>query len=725
MYTKKEQLLQEAALTNSDGALLQTSSFDRNGHSVIGKARQWARASSIPFLSPQTESDPRPLGSGDLSPAEKSHSIVVNPQGPQGESLETIAQRHAQEWGAMNEGQAIDGKYFSSFHKEDHPLQETLTRAQTNTQAHLDTFLQDPEWRAKLATAIGQHWDSHEAEDLLQTIAAGQEIPEIEIVTDGLLEGNAAYGSEKIFISDTFLYNHRHNLEVVSEVLLEELGHHIDGQLKIADSPGDEGEIFARIAQGENLSRDEIQRLKAENDYSQLTLGGITFSVENSALTAEEMIRETKKPEEIVDLLATASPYASEKINQQLKNADQIATASPSAAQAMYDDVKELSASKYPNPIEHKTSEILSYHQSTDVLSGKKVAKWQHQLEDLGYDIDVDGYFGSKTDAVTRQFQQDHGLKIDGIVGPETWDAINKAIIQRISFDSVETVPQDFNNWPVNISDPEGFFSSNIPSKDERPFTDKVGDNNERIPLERQEYLIDFRDDLIKKHAQNHIDGVYELTHFDVADLIDELASRHDLSDNEKAFIWTKFAFDKQQAGVFGTTSIKGKQGQYEITPVGVDPVLVNDDINTSKNTSNHTIVGFTDGYHGPLVDLPLNEAKRIIIDKESRFGLPVLQPLLVGNGYLNEADINSSYRTVQAMQVYDRTGSFSRFAEEWKHLILHNGEDGRYEYSSPSYPQQSGHIPAPASPDQYVPERSAFDENPYVNNSGVPLRSH
>lgn len=45
----------------------------------------------------------------------------------------------------------------------------------------------------------------------------------------------------------------------------------------------------------------------------------------------------------------------------------------------------------------------------------------QDSLRLLGYDLDADGYFGPHTETVVRQFQGDHGLAVDGLVGPLTW----------------------------------------------------------------------------------------------------------------------------------------------------------------------------------------------------------------------------------------------------------------------------------------------------------------
>lgn len=51
------------------------------------------------------------------------------------------------------------------------------------------------------------------------------------------------------------------------------------------------------------------------------------------------------------------------------------------------------------------------------------VRSFQRRMKDRGWTIGVDGIFGPETDKVTRQFQGEKHLKVDGVVGPETWNA--------------------------------------------------------------------------------------------------------------------------------------------------------------------------------------------------------------------------------------------------------------------------------------------------------------
>ena len=56
------------------------------------------------------------------------------------------------------------------------------------------------------------------------------------------------------------------------------------------------------------------------------------------------------------------------------------------------------------------------------------VAKLRQALTDLGYDVDGRGpTFGPNTKRAVEEFQEDAGIAVDGIVGPQTWAALKEA----------------------------------------------------------------------------------------------------------------------------------------------------------------------------------------------------------------------------------------------------------------------------------------------------------
>ena len=65
---------------------------------------------------------------------------------------------------------------------------------------------------------------------------------------------------------------------------------------------------------------------------------------------------------------------------------------------------------------------------------GAYVKELQEKLINRGYSCGksgADGKFGNDTLAAVKQFQADHGIAVDGIVGPATWDALdNTPVIQ-------------------------------------------------------------------------------------------------------------------------------------------------------------------------------------------------------------------------------------------------------------------------------------------------------
>ena len=61
---------------------------------------------------------------------------------------------------------------------------------------------------------------------------------------------------------------------------------------------------------------------------------------------------------------------------------------------------------------------------------GEYVTKAQTILHNLGYDLGsygIDGDFGKATEAAVKEFQGDHKLTKDGVIGPMTWEELMKA----------------------------------------------------------------------------------------------------------------------------------------------------------------------------------------------------------------------------------------------------------------------------------------------------------
>lgn len=60
-------------------------------------------------------------------------------------------------------------------------------------------------------------------------------------------------------------------------------------------------------------------------------------------------------------------------------------------------------------------------------MTGDSVIYLQTTLSRLGARIAIDGEFGAATEAAVYDFQDNHNLDMDGIVGPATWEAIKTA----------------------------------------------------------------------------------------------------------------------------------------------------------------------------------------------------------------------------------------------------------------------------------------------------------
>jgi peptidoglycan hydrolase-like protein with peptidoglycan-binding domain len=60
--------------------------------------------------------------------------------------------------------------------------------------------------------------------------------------------------------------------------------------------------------------------------------------------------------------------------------------------------------------------------------TGPAVARMQELLKAHGFEMRIDGDFGWRTEVAVKQFQRQHSLRIDGIVGPVTWTTLARTV---------------------------------------------------------------------------------------------------------------------------------------------------------------------------------------------------------------------------------------------------------------------------------------------------------
>lgn len=80
-----------------------------------------------------------------------------------------------------------------------------------------------------------------------------------------------------------------------------------------------------------------------------------------------------------------------------------------------------------PQPSEPVQSDSIDFGETKEGDSGPRVTKIQQRLLELGYlqsASGVDGDFGPNTTKAVKSFQNLSGLRIDGIVGRNTWNSL-------------------------------------------------------------------------------------------------------------------------------------------------------------------------------------------------------------------------------------------------------------------------------------------------------------
>lgn len=90
----------------------------------------------------------------------------------------------------------------------------------------------------------------------------------------------------------------------------------------------------------------------------------------------------------------------------------------------------------------------------TPLMSGTEVKDAQNIINGLGYgSVIVDGYYGQATADKVKLFQGGNGLKVDGIVGPETWSKM---------FLMVKDIQTKLNALGYNCGAVDGYYGTNV-----------------------------------------------------------------------------------------------------------------------------------------------------------------------------------------------------------------------------------------------------------------------
>ena len=164
---------------------------------------------------------------------------------------------------------------------------QTAKAASDRLQDELVAFARNENASDILTAAFSSGAESETIDNLLTNWGSGNfsDFPSLEIVAAEELNGSVgAYAAENdtVYLSGDFLARNADNIEAVASVFLEETGHAIDARLNLADTPGDEGALFAALVEGKPLSDRALASLREKEDRSQLQREGEAIEIEQS-----------------------------------------------------------------------------------------------------------------------------------------------------------------------------------------------------------------------------------------------------------------------------------------------------------------------------------------------------------------------------------------------------------------------------------------------------------
>lgn len=100
----------------------------------------------------------------------------------------------------------------------------------------------------------------------------------------------------------------------------------------------------------------------------------------------------------------------------------------------------------------HPTLRLSDGKRDTSPQLQNDVKELQTCLNRFGFNVDVDGIFGKGTEASVQQFQAVHNLTADGIVGQQTWAALEAVPESDDAAGSADDFPTTFSSDNAGLS---------------------------------------------------------------------------------------------------------------------------------------------------------------------------------------------------------------------------------------------------------------------------------
>ncbi|MBD2694007.1 beta strand repeat-containing protein, partial [Anabaena catenula] len=153
----------------------------------------------------------------------------------------------------------------------------------------LQQFAQSPDFQSQMHSIFGDNLNAGNLNEITSQWLVGnfQILPQIEVLEASIFPtetlGVFAGETNKIYLSENLLSSG--NIETIKDTVIEEIGHYLDKQINVADTPGDEGKLFAAVVTDKHLNANQIAEIRAEDDSTTIFVDGQILTVEQATLS--------------------------------------------------------------------------------------------------------------------------------------------------------------------------------------------------------------------------------------------------------------------------------------------------------------------------------------------------------------------------------------------------------------------------------------------------------